>query len=295
MHTNFSGRGAGWRPWGLGILLLVPLAWAALAQANPLAWLNGRLEKDVRSEYSHIRIRRDGNVRSLMFVRDNGQEVIESQLDLRQPHRLMLEYTRYMFLNYALRPNPQRVLIVGLGGGSMVHFLARHDPQVKVDVVEIDPVVVQLAAEYFGVRSQGNVQIITADAFRYLAESPVQYDVIYMDAFLKPSAETDSTGVPLKLKQVQFYKSLQRNLKPDGLVVFNLNPHPGTREDVQTIANGFPQVYAWRLPESTGVVVVATLDSQREPLAALMTRARQADARFRAEFSFAKMASGLAR
>ncbi len=141
-------------------------------------------------------------------MRDNGQEVIETLVDINQPHRLMLEYTRYMFLSYALQPKQERVLIVGLGGGAMVHFLARYDPQVKVDVVEIDPAVVQVAQEYFGVRSQGNVNIITADAFKYLAESQVPYDVIYMDAFLKPSGDTDSTGVPLKLKQAQFYKSL---------------------------------------------------------------------------------------
>jgi spermidine synthase len=207
----------------------------------------------------------------------------------------MLEYTRYMFLSYALRPKQERVLIVGLGGGAMVHFLARYDPQVKVDAVEIDPAVVQVAEEYFGVRSQGNVNVITADAFKYLAESQVPYDVIYMDAFLKPSGDTDSTGVPLKLKQAEFYRSLRRTLKPDGLVVFNLNPHSGTREDVQTIAGSFPQAYVWRLPESTGVVVVASLVPQRELPAVITRRAREADGRFRAEFSLAKMAGGLSR
>jgi spermidine synthase len=276
-------------------LLLLPLGLAALLQAGPFDWLNGKLENEVRSEYSHIRIRRDGNLRSLIFVRDTGQEVIETLVDVNQPHKLLLEYTRYMFLSYALRPKQERVLIVGLGGGAMVHFLARYDPQVKVDVVEIDPAVVQVAQEYFGVRSQGNVNIITADAFKYLAESQVPYDVIYMDAFLKPSDETDSTGVPLKLKQVQFYKSLTRTLKPDGLVVFNLNPHSGTREDVQTIASAFPQTYVWRLPESTGVVVVASLVPRRDSATIISRRARDADARFRAEFSFAKMAGGLSR
>jgi spermidine synthase len=275
--------------------LLLPFLLVALLQANPLAWLNGKLEKEIRSEYSHIRVRRDGNLRSLLFVRDNGQEVIESSIDLNQPHRLLLEYTRYMFLSYAVKPRQERVLIVGLGGGAMVHFLTRFDPQVKVDVVEIDPAVVQVAADYFGVRSQGNVNIITVDAFKYLAESQIPYDVIYMDAFLKPSGDTDSTGVPLKLKQVHFYRSLSRTLKPDGLVVFNLNPHAGLREDVQTIASAFPQAYMWRLPESTGVVVAASLVPQRESISTIGRRAREADARLRADFSLARMAAGMSR
>jgi spermidine synthase len=280
--------------WMLGLVML-PLALAGLVQADPLGWLNGKLEKDIQSEYSHIRIRRDGNLRSLIFVRDNGQEVIETLLDLNQPHRLKLEYTKYMFVSYAVQPRHQRVLIVGLGGGAMVHFLARHDPQVKVDVVEIDPAVVQAARDYFGVKSQGNVNIITADAFEYLAQSQIPYDVIYMDAFLKPSGDTDSTGVPLKLKQVQFYKSLSRTLAPDGLVVFNLNPHAGTKEDVQTIASAFPQTYVWRLPESTGFVVAGSLVRARDSITTLSRRGREADARLRADVSIAKMASGVSR
>lgn len=283
------------RPGKLLGLLLLPLALVALAQADPFAWLNGKLEKDIQSEYSHIRIRRDGNHRSLLFVRDNGQEVIETLIDIKQPQRLLLEYTRYMFLSYAIKPRQERVLIVGLGGGAMVHFLARFDPQVKVDVVEIDPAIVRAAQDFFGIRTQGNLNIITADAFKYLAESQAPYDVIYMDAFLKPADDTDSTGVPLKLKQVRFYQSLARVMKPDGVVMFNLNPHAGTREDVQTIASAFPQVYAWRLPESTGVVVAASLAAQRDSLATITRRAREADARLRADFSLAKMSAGLLR
>jgi spermidine synthase len=283
------------RPKLLAVVIL-PLALAGVAQANPFAWLlNGRLEKEIRSEYSHIRIRRDGNLRSLMFVRDSGQEVIETIVDLNQPHRLLLEYTRYMFLSYTLKPRQERVLIVGLGGGAMVHFLTRYDPQVKVDVVEIDPAVVQVAEEYFGVRSQGNVNIITADAFKYLAQSQVPYDVIYMDAFLKPSGDTDTTGVPLKLKQVQFYRSLSRTLAPDGLVVFNINPHGGLREDLKTISSAFPQTYVWRLPESTGVVVAGSLVTQRDSISTLGRRARETDQRLRADFSIAEMAKGLSR
>ena len=162
-------------------------------------------------------------------------------------------------------------------------------------MVEIDPAVVQAARDYFGVKSQGNVNIITADAFEYLAQSQIPYDVIYMDAFLKPSGDTDSTGVPLKLKQVQFYKSLSRTLAPDGLVVFNLNPHAGTKEDVQTIASAFPQTYVWRLPESTGFVVAGSLVRARDSITTLSRRGREADARLRADVSIAKMASGVSR
>ena len=86
--------------------------------------------------------------------------------------------------------------------------------------------VVKLAADMFGTKPSENVKIVTADGFKFIAAAKDQtYDVIYMDAFLKPSADTDGTGAPLALRTQQFYKQLQEKLKPGGVVAFNLNPH----------------------------------------------------------------------
>jgi hypothetical protein len=65
-------------------------------------------------------------------------------MNLKSPHVLRFTYLQHMFASYLLQPKQSKVLIVGLGGGSMVHFLQKHDPTVAVDAVEIDPVVVQL-------------------------------------------------------------------------------------------------------------------------------------------------------
>jgi spermidine synthase len=175
----------------------------------------------------------------------------------------------------------------------MVHFLKRYDPAVRVDVVEIDPVVVDIADKYFGVRSEGNVNIITVDALEYLADAKTQYDVIYMDAFLKPSGDTDANGVPLRLKASTFYQHIQKSLLPEGLVVFNLNPHAGTRDDILAISRDFPQVYVYRLTDSAGLVAVASQSAKRESPSALARKAKELDRRFRATFSFARMAGRL--
>ena len=112
----------------------------------------------------------------------------------------------------------------------MIHFLKHHDPDLRVDVVEIDPVVVKIADLWFGVRSDGKLRILVQDAFEYLTTTRRRYDVIYMDAFLEPSAETDISGVPLRLKAVKFLKSVQKRLKPGGLVVFNVHLYDDTKE-----------------------------------------------------------------
>ncbi|MCR4412406.1 MAG: fused MFS/spermidine synthase [Thermoguttaceae bacterium] len=280
----------------LALCLVLPRATGGHVRAEPLRTnALGEIELDVKSDYSRILVRKAGNVRTLLFVRDSGEEAAQSQMDLAHPHELRFVYLRYMFLSYAFRPKQEHVLIVGLGGGSMIHFLKRYDPGVKIDVVEIDPVVVRIAGEFFGVRSGGNVHVITADAVDYLADTPSRYDVIYLDAFLKPSGDTDSTGVPLRLRTVRFYQSVQRKLRPGGLVVFNLNPHPGLAEDIETIRAAFPQVYVFRLPANEGAVVVASTAEERVPRSVVLERAAELDRRFRASFSFQSMARRLAR
>jgi spermidine synthase len=252
------------------------------------------LEVDYKSKYSHLKVTRQNNVRTLWFVRDNGEEVVESQVDLDRKYDLLIEYTQFMFSSYLFRPAPERVLIVGLGGGSMVHFLNHYDRKVKVDVVEIDPAIVQIAGQYFGVRGGGNLKITTGDGTEYLKNTRSLYDVIYMDAFLKPSQETDDTGVPMRMKTVQFYKEVQKKLNPDGVVVFNLNPHAGLDDDVKTIREAFPQVYVFGL-NGSGLVVVGSTAEKRVGATALARTAAQLDHRFKATFSFHAMVRRLLR
>ena len=189
----------------------------------------GVVELDQQSDYSHIRVRKQGSVRTLMFVRDSGEEYIQSMVNMNRPYELLSTYCRAMFASYLVQPRPRRVLIVGLGGGAMVHFLEHYDEDVRVDALEIDPVVVQVADRFFNVRTRDNVRILVADGFRYLQETDQTYDVIYIDAFLKPSEETDATGKPLSLKTERFYKDMQKHLSQPGVVVFNVNPHPPRR------------------------------------------------------------------
>ncbi len=245
----------------------------------------GVIEADVKSEYSHILIRRQGSIRSMNFVRDNGAEQVETACNMKKPYDLVTHYSRLMFASYFFMPQQKQVLIVGLGGGAMVHFYEHYDADVKVDAVEIDEKVVQLADKYFDVRTQKNTHIITDDAFKYFKSTNTLYDVIYMDAFLKPSEETDATGQPLRLKTVEFYKGLREQLTPDGVVVINLNIYQGTNDDLAAIRKVYPQVYTFRVP-TANMIVVGTWDKTRVASAALREKATALDRRFKATFTF---------
>lgn len=286
-------------PWALAASALaaaLAMAWTAPPRlVRGAAQLREVLEYETKSEYSRIKVTRYENTRTLWFVRDNGDEVIESRLELEKPDDLLIEYTRFMFMSYAFRPNPQKVLIVGLGGGSMVHFLQRRDPSVKIDVVEIDPVVAGIADRYFGVRSGGNVKIHVADGFEFLNTTQEKYDVIYMDAFLRPSGGTDKTGVPLHLKTLAFYGQLKKRLNPDGVVMYNLNPHLSVRNDIQTIKEAFPNVYVFQLRNYSGYVVAASTAAEKMTAKEITAAAAEADARLKGPFPLRAQAGRLAR
>jgi len=280
------------KPHLTAILLLAALLPVPARAARGLG--TGAIEADATSDYSHIRIRRQGAMRSMNFVRDNGEELVQSVCNTKRPYELLTPYSRLMFSSYLFLPQQKRVLIVGLGGGAMVHFYEHYDPGVKVDGVEIDPKVVELADKYFDVRTQKNTKIITEDAFKYLKEDTARYDVIYMDAFLKPSESTDATGAPRRLKTTEFYKGLREHLSPDGIVVINLNVHTATNDDLATLRSAYPQIYTFRA-STPNVVVVGTWAKSRTSAADQREQARALDQRFKATFSFQSVLGTLGR
>lgn len=248
----------------------------------------GQLEHEEVSAFSRIRVRRDGDIRALTFVRDNGQEAVQSRINLAAPHTLMSPYARGMFASYLYQPQPRRVLIVGLGGGAMVRFLAHYEPQVIIDAVEIDPAVVRLADQYFGVRSGGNVRVHTADAVTFVESTADRYDLILMDAFLRPSGDTDTTGVPTRLKTQMFLGRLKQALSPGGVVAFNVNEHDHMTDDIAAVSAVFGPVAVYRCPPSANKVVIA-LESGMPADGELRARIDALDTRFTGALSFAEV------
>jgi spermidine synthase len=175
----------------------------------------------------------------------------------------------------------------------MIHFLRYFCPSQRIDVVEIDPVVVGLARKYFGIPANGNVVIHTVDGFEYLGETKEKYDAIYMDAFLRPCRDTGNSGIPVRLKTVEFLRGIQSRLQPRGIVVFNLHSGEFFQEELGAIREAFSQTYLLRVPERGNRIVVATTAQTRKQTTAIEAEARRLDARKRAGFSFHEIARQL--
>lgn len=250
----------------------------------------------VRSTYSDIVVREAGSVRSLYFLDEKGQEHLESQMDVARPAKLMVPYTRAMFASYLFVPEPKRVLVIGVGAGSMLRFIERFDPAVHVEGVDIDPAVLDVARDYFGTKPSDTIELIAADGFDYLNQTEHRYDVIYLDAFLKPKDEeaqaaagdTDVSGVPRRLKTIDTYKRMQQKLAPGGVVVINLH-HQTLDQDVKTLREAFARGYLFDVPGTGNYVLVGTQSDEGVNAKALETRGAKVDKRLGIGFSLSEI------
>ncbi|HEX5613289.1 MAG TPA: fused MFS/spermidine synthase [Burkholderiales bacterium] len=250
-----------------------------------LVCCGGTLIHQRRSDFSDIRVLESGAYRYLQF---GASRVVETLMDLREPHRLQHPYSRVAMLGFLYAPQTRRCLLIGLGGGAMVRFINHHFPQVRLDVVEIDPAVVAVAREFFGTGEGAQTRIVVADGFEYLERSSQTYDLILVDAHLDPDKRTDASGHPLTLQSEAFFASIQRRLEPGGVVMFNSLAGAESRRYVAGIRSAFGAVDLFEPPGSGNVIAFAsprTLPGERE----LRERAAALDRRGDFGFSFDRL------
>ncbi|NLT70466.1 MAG: fused MFS/spermidine synthase [Verrucomicrobiaceae bacterium] len=272
-----------------GALCLAPQTIRPLARAESRY---GVLLHETRSDYSHIRVREKDGVRSLLFVDEDGTEQRQSALALDHPGKNQLGYTESLFTSMLYRHPQDRVLIVGLGGGGMLRFLNHSFPAMMVEAVEIDPVVVRLAAEYFETVPGPRTRLHTRDAFAFFREEPDRYDAIYMDAFLRPAPDSGLEEKTTRLKTVAFLKTVRSRLEPGGVVAFNLiEARPGTADDLAAIRAVFPAMALFDVPGSGNLVVIASDEAPAPDAEELLRRARRLDATLEVELSFETLAA----
>ena len=157
----------------------------ALLLAAP-AVLAQKMVHSERSLYREVLVYEENGERCMCFTRQCriGRQ---SCIDLSNPHRFALNYTRMMmggtlFMGEA----PKRVLIIGLGGGSIPTALREVLPDAQIDVVEIDPAVTRVARKYFGFQDGPKLKVFEVDGRVYVKRAlreGAKYDAILLDAF----------------------------------------------------------------------------------------------------------------
>ena len=243
----------------LGLALLLPSAWAEVVHRE-------------RSLYQTILVVKQGRTLCLQFSLRRAQRN-QSCLDERRPERMVLAYTRMMMAALLLGPQPQRILVVGLGGGTLPMALTGIYPDARLDAVEIDPAVVRVAKRHFGFAENERLKVHVKDArvfTRRAVAAGRSYDLILLDAF-------GADYIPEHLMTREYLADVRALLSADGALAANtfavsqLYDHESA-----TYFDVFGPFLNLKLPSSGNRVILAT-KTQLPSLMALNARAAALD------------------
>jgi len=137
--------------------------------------------------------------------------------------------------------NPKDILLLGLGGGTVINYLAEQLPNCNQVCVEIDDVVIEACNRYFDLSNIKNLIIVNADAFDFVA-TPNKYDCNKkFDAIF---ADTFRGGFFVKIPDLQLYlNQLKALLNPKGLVLFNYTFHKNDQENINAFISEIKSVF----------------------------------------------------
>jgi len=257
VHTIFKS---------LGITLIViaiiglPKSRAALVTAVPLllvvlsalvitpaAFISLRADQHVRFEadsaYHHILVVDEGvNSRWLRF-----NNHVQSIINLSPPYDSNT-YINSFELARIFKPKLARVLFIGGGGAIGPRKFITQYPDVKVDLVEIDPVVVDVSRDYFHLAPDQRLNVYVEDGRRFVRRATGRYDVVILDAF------TVGGQIPFHLTTQEFMREIRDILEPDGVFLANITSAlegPRSRilrSEYKTVTSVFPGVYLFPRP-----------------------------------------------
>ncbi len=162
-------------------------------------------------------IEADG-VRSLYFTR----ALTQSEMRVSQPHALQFAYSQRMMSFLFFVPAPQRILMLGLGGGSLLKFCYRHLPEAALTSVEIDANVLAFREQFMVPPDDARLRVLQSDGAAWLRTCAEPQDVVVMDAF-------DRDGFALTVSTREFYLDVHAALSPRGVMVANMVGAKGTR------------------------------------------------------------------
>jgi spermidine synthase len=242
----------------LGITTILCLI---LPGSPPVALGDGEISvADFDTPYHHIAVVDRDAWRELRFDR-----YVESTILLEPPYPSPESYTDYFHLAFLANSKLRRVVVIGAGGGVGPRAFHMHDPTMEIDVVDIDPKVIELAYTHFFLDHTPQIRTFAEDGRRFLRKAQGNYDAVILDAF------TIGGRIPFHLVTREFLEICREKMTEDGLFVVNLNsalegPLAGIfRSMYRTSSAVFPQTYVfakdhrhWGRGRSMNVILVAS-------------------------------------
>lgn len=202
---------------------------------------DGTLIHRAWDEFGLIEVVDNAITRKLYF--DSAVE--QSCLFINAPMTLEFEYQQKiteLLLNAANQQTGKqdfRVLMLGMGGGTMAHHLYHALPNLQMTVVELRQIVIDAAYQFFQLPDEPEIDVIQQDAIEFIAENQHHYDAIIVDIF-------DASGLPSQLSDADFMHNLWQNIHLSGLLIFNLWNEESATGDGKPTAESAEVVHYWQ-------------------------------------------------
>lgn len=183
---------------------------------SSVAFAQRTIIHEERSQYRNVVVTEFNNQRCMLFNVRRG-DMNQTCMDLRDPRRLVFNYTRMSFAGLLLNPEPQRILVAGLGGGTIPTVMHEMFPGAHIDVLEVDDAVLRVAREFFNFREDDRMVAHVVDARVFIKRAAlrgISYDYIVLDAF-------SGEYIPEHLLTREFLEEVSQILTPEGVVVAN--------------------------------------------------------------------------
>ncbi|MDA1371380.1 MAG: fused MFS/spermidine synthase [Proteobacteria bacterium] len=234
----------------------------------------GETIHEERSKYRDITVTQVRDRRCLLFNVHRGDRN-QTCMMMDDRNLLVFDYTRMSFAGLLLKPDPQRILIIGLGGGSIPMTFSDLLPDAQIDVVEIDEAVVKVAREFFFFSETDNMKVTVDDGRPFIKRAGIRnqsYDYIILDAF-------SGDYIPEHMLTLEFLEEVKSIMSPDGVLIANTfsTSRLYDHESV-TYQRVFNEFFNFKLPTSGNRIIIAQLDTL-PPRGELVTEAQRIAAR----------------
>lgn len=165
------------------------------------------------SAYHHIVVTDRGPMRDLRFNIGTQSRMLRSD-----PFGPGLTYTDSFHIGRLMRPQARRVLLIGLGGGTAAKQFSHYYPDTEVDVVDVDPLVVDVARRYFALTPGERLRVHIADGRTFLRQARTAWDLIVVDTY---TTNRYGDTLPPHMVTREFFEDVAARLSHGGIVHFH--------------------------------------------------------------------------
>ncbi len=166
------------------------------------------------SDFGPIWIFEKNNQRCMTFI-EPPTPIVQSCALTQNPKIVLHGYIRLFLSTLFFNDNPQRILVIGLGGASVHKALNILLPRTQIDTVEINDVLPKIVDQYFNYKEDFRNKIYIEDGAIFAKEAAADiYDIILIDAF-------NADYIPPQLLTDEFMQDIKKMLTPNGVVAIN--------------------------------------------------------------------------